>query len=73
MRIASEYDQAIRPSLFMPESLRFLVVVLLPILGIMLVLAWWVRRMNTPSDMRWPRRRRRGRRRSERDLPTPTN
>lgn len=52
----------------MSETLRFLLTIVLPVAGVMLLLVWWIKRMNTPPDMRWPRKRS-GRRRSERDLP----
>ncbi|GAB5561038.1 MAG: hypothetical protein SynsKO_26850 [Synoicihabitans sp.] len=50
---------------------NILLVVILPVTIVLLVLFWWVKRKNTPPDMRWPQRnRKRGKRRSERDIPT---
>lgn len=56
----------------MAEILRFILTVAGPVIVVLALLAWWVVRMNTPPDMRWPRKKQ-GRRRSERDLPPHEN
>jgi len=50
------------------ELLRLLLIIVLPLLLVLGVLTWWVRRSNLPPEMRWPRRNRPSRRRTERDV-----
>ncbi len=50
----------------MPELLRLMLIVVVPVMLVLMGLAWWVWRKNTPSEMRWPRRNRTSRRRTER-------
>tara|TARA_R110002072_G_scaffold186145_1_gene343046 strand:+ start:417 stop:608 length:192 start_codon:yes stop_codon:yes gene_type:complete len=49
------------------ELPRLLLIVVIPILAVMGVLVFWIKRQNTPKDMRWPRKKQ-GKRRSERDV-----
>lgn len=56
----------------MPNLLRFILTILLLVSGVLILMIWWIKRMNIPPDMRWPRKKQ-GRRRSERELPPDKN
>jgi len=52
----------------MTDVIHLILTVLVPIIVVMAILSWWIKRMNIHPDMRWPRKKQ-GKRRTERELP----
>lgn len=50
------------------EIVRFALTVLVPTFVVITIMAWVIIRQRTPTEMRWSRKREKGRRASVRDL-----